>query len=707
MKALSLSKTENHKAKEKLKIKEPLKIIMKTKQNLIQTCLICAAMLQAGVASGAETVTEIAAGGSHSLFLKNDGTLWAMGYNGFGQLGDGTPADVHLPKPVVFGNNTTIAGGGFHSLFLKSGGSLWAMGRNVEGQLGDGTSNPSNNIPEQIVASGVTAISAGTRHSLFIKTDGSLWAMGQNSYGQLGDGTLVNTNLPEQIVAGGVTAIAAGFQHSLFLKTNGSLWAMGGNGSGQLGDGTLVNTNFPEQIVATNVTTIAAGVNHSLFLKGDGSLWAMGQNTYGQLGDGTYSTTNRPEQIVASNVTAIAAGSSYSLFLKSDGSLWAMGLNNWGQLGDGTTNNTSLPERIVAGGVTAIAVGFQHSLFLKGDGSLWAMGYDGLGQLGDGTNGNFGINLPEQIVAGSGVSQGLFGLTTRVSGKSSLVQINPLTGRATGALFSFPLSFEGAAMTYCPTTDQFVICSGAADAPRLALVDGRTHIVTELPVTGLPPGITEIQAVTYYPPSNSFVVTCGPAGFFQNHLAAVSLTGQVIQMSQTLPFPDADYLVFNPASGLLDIVDLNDSTGVQSVSDPFGSSPGYTAIAGSPFSLNLGDPAATPDGQLLVVDDPNQTLDKLLAGSFVAVGPFNSAAHVSALAFGSVTPFFQSIATDGGALNSTLAGLIPGQTVTFQNSTNLQDWSPVQTNSITGFTLSITNPITPAMPAFFLRAIVQ
>ena len=348
-------------------------------------------------AQQAQPVINVAAGFFNSLFLKNDGSLWAMGRNDVGELGDGTYNDTNKPEEIVTSGVTAIAAGGNHSLFLKSDGSLWAMGDNDVGELGDGTYNNTNQ-PEEIVANGITAIAAGTRHSLFVKNDGSLWAMGYNGFGQLGDGTYNYIYRPEQIVASGVTAIAAGYGHSLFLKSDGSLWAMGDNFDGQLGDGTYNTTNRPEEIVTSGVTAIAAGWFHSLFLKSDGSLWAMGYNNSGQLGDGTYNNTNQPEQIVVSGVTAIAANFSQSLFLKSDGSLWAMGANGAGQLGDGTYNTTNQPEEIVTGGVTAIAEGRRHSLFLKSNGSLWAMGNNGFGQLGDGTYN--GTNQPEQIVSG-------------------------------------------------------------------------------------------------------------------------------------------------------------------------------------------------------------------------------------------------------------------------------------------------------------------
>ncbi|MGA3283469.1 MAG: choice-of-anchor tandem repeat GloVer-containing protein [Verrucomicrobiota bacterium] len=359
---------------------------------------------------GRPSVTCLAAGYSHSLFVKHDGSLWAMGNNSCGQLGNGTYNSTNLPEEIVADNVMAMAGGWTHSLFVERDGSLWGMGCNTFGQLGNGAF--STDTPEEIVTTNVTAIAAGGLHTLFIKGDGSLWAMGWNQSGQLGDGTYINTNRPEQIVTSDVMAIAGGYCHSLFLKSDGSLWAMGNNSCGQLGDGIYINTNHPEQIVASNVMAIACGYSHSLFLKSDGSLWAMGDNSYGELGDGSYNRTNRPEQIVASNVTAIAAGNGFSLFSERDGSLWAMGWNQSGQLGNGTYINTNRPEQIMASNVMAIACGYSHSLFLKSDGSLWAMGDNSYGELGDGsyaTNFPYGINHPEEVV---GISVPVLGIGT-------------------------------------------------------------------------------------------------------------------------------------------------------------------------------------------------------------------------------------------------------------------------------------------------------
>jgi alpha-tubulin suppressor-like RCC1 family protein len=120
-------------------------------------------------------ITAIAGGYAHSLALKSDGTVWAWGYNWNGQLGNGTNTDSYVPVQVVtsFGGPaltgvTAIAGGYHHCLALKSEGTVWAWGYNGDGELGNGTKNRSN-VPVQVSGlTGITAIAGGGFHSLAI-----------------------------------------------------------------------------------------------------------------------------------------------------------------------------------------------------------------------------------------------------------------------------------------------------------------------------------------------------------------------------------------------------------------------------------------------------------------------------------------------------------------------------------------------------------
>jgi alpha-tubulin suppressor-like RCC1 family protein len=53
------------------------------------------------VAIGSDTDwSELAAGFSHSLAIKADGSLWAWGFNGSGQLGLGHTSNTNLPARV-------------------------------------------------------------------------------------------------------------------------------------------------------------------------------------------------------------------------------------------------------------------------------------------------------------------------------------------------------------------------------------------------------------------------------------------------------------------------------------------------------------------------------------------------------------------------------------------------------------------------------
>jgi alpha-tubulin suppressor-like RCC1 family protein len=187
-------------------------------------------------------VGDVKAGGAFSLFLKQDGFLWACGSNSYGQFGDGTTTRRSSPIQVI-GNVQTIAVGDSHTLLIKSDSTAWACGYNYYGQLGRNiTNNGANNL--QQVMTGVRAITAGYAHSIFIKSDDSLWACGWNSSGQIGDGTILDRYVPIQIMSG-VLSASASFDFNLYLRTDGTVWACGYNAYGTHGTGYNINSITP------------------------------------------------------------------------------------------------------------------------------------------------------------------------------------------------------------------------------------------------------------------------------------------------------------------------------------------------------------------------------------------------------------------------------------------------------------------------------
>lgn len=147
------------------------------------------------------SVAAIAAGYRHALALRADGTIDAWGFNDSGQLGDGlainAAAYATLPQQVVGLNGATqIAAGAYHSLAVLGDGTVRAWGWNGNGQLGDGTTSDSS-VP--VTVSGAAApllLSGGLYSSVLLDTAGRLQAWGGNDYGQLGDGTTVEKHLP-------------------------------------------------------------------------------------------------------------------------------------------------------------------------------------------------------------------------------------------------------------------------------------------------------------------------------------------------------------------------------------------------------------------------------------------------------------------------------------------------------------------------------
>jgi alpha-tubulin suppressor-like RCC1 family protein len=304
-----------------------------------------------GMSSG---VSSIAAGDIHSLALKN-GVLYAWGSNDDGEFGDGGAEDYSTTPVAIsgFGSGVTaIAGGAFHSLAVHNG-ALYASGYNGSGQLGDGTTDESfAPVAVSGMGCGVTTVKGGEFKSLAIK-NGALYAWGWNTNGQLGDGTTTERDTPTAVsgLGSGVTAVAAGDYHTMAVQ-NGALYAWGRNDLGQLGDGTTTDRYTPVAVggIGSSVTSIAIGPYNSLAVR-NGEVYAWGDNFSGELGNGTVDDNVHSTPALVSGlsgITAVATEDTSNYALDTNGLLWAWGFNDRGQLGLGDTTDRLIPTEVFA-----------------------------------------------------------------------------------------------------------------------------------------------------------------------------------------------------------------------------------------------------------------------------------------------------------------------------------------------------------------------
>jgi alpha-tubulin suppressor-like RCC1 family protein len=240
--------------------------------------------------------------------------LYLWGGNSSGQLGDNTTILKSSPVQIGASSWTSIAGGAQHSVAIRNDGLLFAWGYNAfSGQVGDNTAI-NRSSPVQIGASSWTAIACGNYHSLAIRNDRLLFAWGGNSSGQLGDNTTINKSSPVQIGSSSWIAVAGGTQssNSIAIRNDGLLFTWGYNNNGQLGDNTTIAKSSPVQIGANSWSIVKAGTGHSLAIRNDGLLFTWGVASLGQTGNdfsNTYPTK------IPGKWSKISAGNTHILAL--------------------------------------------------------------------------------------------------------------------------------------------------------------------------------------------------------------------------------------------------------------------------------------------------------------------------------------------------------------------------------------------------------
>ena len=216
-----------------------------------------------------QTAVAVNLGGDSSCVILENGSGMCWGYNGNGQLGDGTDTHRNVPTPLtVIPQNRTLAAlavGTNSTCAILDNGSVACWGLNDMGQFGDGTYTSSNSTAAYTaLPAGRTAISldSGQYHACAVLDDNSAVCWGNNSYGQLGDNTTNNSNVPIQVAGNhSFAAISTGYNHTCGMLTNGSVYCWGSHYGGRLGIGIETDSDIPAWVNLTSSSQTSGGLH--------------------------------------------------------------------------------------------------------------------------------------------------------------------------------------------------------------------------------------------------------------------------------------------------------------------------------------------------------------------------------------------------------------------------------------------------------------
>ena len=333
---------------------------------------------------------------------------FAWGANSYGSLGLNNTTK--YSSPVQVGSDTgwtALIGAQYTQGATNDDGQLWTVGENDFGQLGNNTQgNPSRrSSPVQIPGTTWNATNVNSAKAsvmMCIKTDGTLWTWGQGVSGNLAQNNQTYYSSPVQIPG---TSWSSAFTHGYGgggVKTDGTLWMWGANAFGNLGQNDRTQYSSPIQIPGTTWKQGVGAANAVGAVKTDGTLWVWGYNDQGSLGLNSANSSggmSSPTQIPGTTWDKIGGGNNWMTAIKTDGTLWSWGQNTYGQLGDNSVVHKSSPVQVGSDTTwNTIRKGYGYiNAAIKTDGTLWTWGNNPDGALGQNNDADAGFRKSSPV----------------------------------------------------------------------------------------------------------------------------------------------------------------------------------------------------------------------------------------------------------------------------------------------------------------------
>lgn len=300
--------------------------------------------------------------GGFSAFAANSWGYYAWGDNYYGQLGNGVSQNrIVSPEEIYLASINRIALDQDTTLILKEDGTVWTLGYNKGQKIDDVNKWVSPHQVREVPSSEIVDVGCNKLRNYLLDKSNNLYFWGRkfDSRETTKEITLAQRSI-SKFNTGMVSAVALSLDNYLYLD---------GHAYGDIHSVTpAIGDRLETYPLSFEVEQVDCGLNHVICLDKSGHVWTAGANQLGQLGLGTTDSQYHKKFVQVpglENIVAVAATSDSNVALQSDGTVWTWGYNASGELGTGTKENSAVPVQVDFANAEFISASYKTPLVIE------------------------------------------------------------------------------------------------------------------------------------------------------------------------------------------------------------------------------------------------------------------------------------------------------------------------------------------------------